>query len=116
MAEFAKEKALGEHKPLKLRWRKLELFMGERYLAEHDLTESEELVLKRGPNFAVANRMSNLDVVCAAESAGSKFPPALGMVFCWMIRCMLEKPKPLASYVTRKESMVLKSLRRYPVN
>jgi hypothetical protein len=80
-------------------------------LSEHDLPESEELVLKRGPNFAVTNRMSNLDMVYAAESPSSKFPPVLGMEFCWRIRCMLKKSKPFTSYIIRKESMTLRSLK-----
>jgi hypothetical protein len=80
-------------------------------LSEHVLTESKESVLKRGLNFAARNRVSNLDMVCAAESARSKPPPALRMEFCWRIRCMLEKSKPLTFNITRKESMALKSLK-----
>jgi hypothetical protein len=45
------------------------------------LTDSEELVLKRGLNFAIANRVSDLDMVCAVESTKSKHPPTLNMEF-----------------------------------
>jgi hypothetical protein len=44
----------------------------------HVFTESEESVLKIWLNFAVTNRVSNLDTVCVAESARSKLPPHLG--------------------------------------
>jgi hypothetical protein len=37
--------------------------------------------------------------------------PALGMEFCWRIRFMLEKSRPLTSNMTRKESMPLKPLK-----
>jgi hypothetical protein len=37
--------------------------------------------------------------------------PALGMEFCWSIRCMLEKSRPNTSNITRKESTTLKSLK-----
>jgi hypothetical protein len=58
-------------------------------LSKHVLTESEVSVLKKGPNFATTNSGSNLDMACAAESAKSKLPLALGMEFfggsdvCW---------------------------------
>jgi hypothetical protein len=42
----------------------------------------------------------------AAESARS-----LGMEFCWRIRRMLEKSKPLTSNMTWREAMALKSLK-----
>jgi hypothetical protein len=58
-------------------------------LSEHVLIESEEYVLKKGLNFAITNGGFNLDMACVAESAKSKLPPALGMEFCWWIRCML---------------------------
>jgi pantothenate kinase len=58
-------------------------------LPEHVLTESETSVLKTGLNFAITNRGSSLDMACAAEFARSKLPLALGMEFCWRIRCML---------------------------
>jgi hypothetical protein len=80
-------------------------------LLGHVPTESEESVLKRGLNFAVTNRAYNLDMVCAAEFARSKLPPAMGVAFCWRILCMLQKSKPLASNITRKESIALKSLK-----
>jgi hypothetical protein len=38
-------------------------------------------------------------------------PPALGMEFCWKIRCMFEKLRPNTSNVTRKESTAFKSLK-----
>jgi hypothetical protein len=43
-------------------------------LSEHVFTDSEESVLKRKCNLAVTNRVSNLNVVSAAESARSKLP------------------------------------------
>jgi 23S rRNA maturation mini-RNase III len=60
-------------------------------LSEHVLTESEESVLKRGLNFTITNRASNLDMACAPESARSRLTPAFSVEFCWSIRCMLEK-------------------------
>jgi hypothetical protein len=54
-------------------------------LSEHVFMQSEEPMLKRGLNFAVTNRVSNLDMVCAAESARFRLPPALGMEFFWRI-------------------------------
>jgi hypothetical protein len=80
-------------------------------LPEHVLTESETSVLKKGLNFAITNRGSNLDMACVAEFARSKLPPALGMELCWRIRCMLEKSKPPISNMTKSESMALKALR-----
>jgi hypothetical protein len=74
-------------------------------LSEYVLTETEESVLKRGLNFA------DLDLVCAAGSARSKLLPALGMEFCWKIRRLLDKSKPLTSNIARKESLALKSLK-----
>jgi hypothetical protein len=69
-------------------------------------------VLKKGPNFAITNRGSNLDMAFGAESARSKVPPALGMEFCWQIPCMLEKPRPFtSSNMMKRESTALKSLR-----
>jgi hypothetical protein len=50
-------------------------------------------------------------MVCAAESASSRHPPAWGKEFFWRIRCMLEKSKPLTFNTTRKESVALKSLK-----
>jgi hypothetical protein len=38
-------------------------------------------VLKRGLKFAIKNRVSNLDMTCATDSARFKLPPALGMEF-----------------------------------
>jgi hypothetical protein len=48
-------------------------------MSELVLTESEESVIKKGFNFAVANRVSNLDMTFAAESKRSKFLSALIM-------------------------------------
>jgi hypothetical protein len=62
------------------------------------LTESGELVLKRTLNFAVINTVSNLDMVCVAESAS-------------IHGVLLEKSKRLTSKIIRKESMALKSLK-----
>jgi hypothetical protein len=67
-------------------------------------------MLERELNFAV-NTMSNSEMVCAAESARYKLPSAMGMEFCWRIRCMLEKSRPLASKITRKECMAFKSMK-----
>jgi hypothetical protein len=80
-------------------------------LSEHVLTESEGSVLKRGLNFPVTNRVSNLNILCAAESARLKLPLALGMEFYWRIRCMLEESRPLTSNMNRKESVALESLK-----
>jgi hypothetical protein len=55
-------------------------------LTELVLTDSEDSVLKRGLNYSVTNGVSNLDMVCAAESAKSKHPPVLNMEFFWRIR------------------------------
>jgi hypothetical protein len=52
------------------------------YLSEHVLIESEELVVEKGLNFAVKNRVSNLDMVCVAESARFKLLLTFGMDFC----------------------------------
>jgi hypothetical protein len=54
-------------------------------LSEHVLTDPEYLVHKTGLNFAVTNKVSNLDMVPVAESLRSKLPPALGKEFCWRI-------------------------------
>jgi hypothetical protein len=43
-------------------------------LSEHVLTESEELMLKRGRHFAVTHRVSNSDILYVAEFARSKLP------------------------------------------
>jgi hypothetical protein len=75
------------------------------------LTESEVSVLKKGLHFATTNSGSNLDMACAAESAKSKLRPALGMEFCWRIRCMLEKSRPITSNMTKRESTALKFLK-----
>jgi hypothetical protein len=80
-------------------------------LSEHVLTKSEESVLKKGLNFAITDRGSNLDMVCAAESARSKLPLALGTELCWRIRHMLEKSRPPTSNMMKRESTALKSLR-----
>jgi hypothetical protein len=80
-------------------------------LSEHVLTEPEEFVLKKGPNFAITNKESDLDMACAAESARSKLPPALGMDFYWQIQCVLEKSRPFTSNMMRRESAALKSLK-----
>jgi hypothetical protein len=79
-------------------------------LSEHVLTESEESVLNRGLNFAVTNKVSDLGIVLAAESARSKLPFALSMKCC-RFRCMLEIEEPFTCNITRKESMALKSLK-----
>jgi hypothetical protein len=44
-------------------------------LSEHVFAESEESALKNGLNFAITNRVCNLDMASAAESARSKLPP-----------------------------------------
>jgi hypothetical protein len=44
-------------------------------LSELVLTDLEESVLKRELNFTVTKRVSNFDMVCAAESARSKLTP-----------------------------------------
>jgi hypothetical protein len=46
-------------------------------LSEHVLEESEESVLVRGLNFALTNRVPNLDMVQVCV--------ALGVEFCWRI-------------------------------
>jgi hypothetical protein len=47
----------------------------------------------------------------AAASGRFKIPHALFMEFCWRIRCILEKSRPLASNMTRKEFIALKYLK-----
>jgi hypothetical protein len=48
-------------------------------LSEYVLTDSEESVLLKGLNFAIANPHSNLDMACAVESVVSKLPHTLRM-------------------------------------
>jgi hypothetical protein len=73
-------------------------------LPEDVLTESEESVLKRRLNFAVTTRVSNLEMVCVAESARSKLPPTPhpgdGVL---LENLILEKSRSLTSSMTRKE-------------
>jgi hypothetical protein len=67
--------------------------------------------LWEGLIFAVTNRVSNLDTVCAAEVTRFKVLPAFGMEFRWWIQCMFENSRLSPSSVTRKEPNTFKSLR-----
>jgi hypothetical protein len=59
------------------------------FLSVHILTESEEFLHKKGPNFAVTNEVSNLDMVREVELARPKLPPSWvwsfvgGFNVCW---------------------------------
>jgi hypothetical protein len=79
-------------------------------VSEHVLAESEVSMLKKRHTFAVTNKVPKMEIINAAVAVRSKLPPALGTEFCWRIRCMLEKSRPLTSNVSRKESMALRSL------
>jgi hypothetical protein len=79
-------------------------------LSEYVLTDSEESVLLKGLNFALANPVSNLDMACAVESVVSKLQQTLGMEFRWKIRSMLQKSKSSTSNMSKKEMKAVKSL------
>jgi hypothetical protein len=61
----------------------------EVFLSVHMLIESKEFLLKKGPNFAVTNKVSNLDMVCVVELARPKLPLSWvwsfvgGVDVCW---------------------------------
>jgi hypothetical protein len=59
------------------------------------LTQSGELVLMKGLNFAVTNRVSDEDKVCVAELARPELPLGLGMEFC----CVLQESISLTPYL-----------------
>jgi hypothetical protein len=80
-------------------------------LSKHVLSDSEDTVLRKGLNFAVAKPHSNTDMACAAESVVLNLPGTLGMEFRWMIRSMLEKSKPASPNITKQEFRALKSLK-----
>jgi hypothetical protein len=85
------------------------LFKGLRNLPsiyESMLSQNEKNLCLRGLNFAVTNGVSNLDMVCAAESARFKLlRPRLGY------GDLLEESSHLTSNTTRKGCMALKSLK-----
>jgi hypothetical protein len=80
-------------------------------ISEYVLTDSEESVLLKGLNFALANPHSNLDMACAVESVVSKLPQTLGMEFRWKIRSMLQKSKSSTPNMNKKEMKAVKLLR-----
>jgi hypothetical protein len=63
-------------------------------------------------NYSVSFPHSNLDLICAAESAASNLTPAVGMEFRWRIRAMLEKHRNSTINLTKMELKSLKLLKR----
>jgi hypothetical protein len=80
-------------------------------VTEHVLTGSEQSVLLKGLNFAIANPHSNLDMACAVESVVSKLPQTSGMEFRWKTRSMLQKSKSSTPNISKEEMKAVRSLR-----
>jgi hypothetical protein len=79
-------------------------------LSEHVLTDSEEPVLTKDLNFAIAKPHSNLDMAYSVESVVSKLPQTLGIKFRWKVRSILQKSKSSTSNMSKKEIKAIKSL------